>query len=157
MTQPDPAVQKALARKQALQSELEKIDTFLELYKEFSGEATVKAPDTRVSHENGAPQEAPAEKRVRSRGGVGQTDFESITREILLSKKVPLSKEELLDEFHNKGRSLGGANEIGNLKTKIWRAIAESKSLIRIAGAGYWLPDVPCASVGYSPSQNATH
>jgi hypothetical protein len=144
----EPAVQLALARKRELEAELQEIDTFLELYRKFS--KTNGSSDTQQLIQSAADHAEQPEKRIRSRG-MSQVDFEQIAREIMLSQETPIYREGLLAEFHKIGRHLGTGDEMGNLKTKLWRATAESKTIVRIPGSGYWPKDVPCPAVNYVP------
>ena len=57
----------------------------------------------------------------------------------------------LLQKFHEKGRRIGGADEMRNLTTKVWRA---RDKITKIPGAGYWPVDVPCPAVSYVPATN---
>lgn len=151
----DATIQKALARKRELEAELREINVFIELYRKYSGNDGLSAsvetdgalPSQPTHGSNGAGE---SKSKDRSRG-MSQGDFEALARDIMLERGVPLSLEAVLDGFHAKGRGLGGTNEMGNLKTKMWRATAESKSIKRIPGAGLWPRDIPCPAVSYVP------
>jgi hypothetical protein len=147
------AIQRALSRKRVLEEEIRKIDNFLELYREFSeGRESPKSVEN-VKHvlpasasSNG---EEPAKNVVRTRG-MSQGEFETLARQVTLENGLPLSGDGILEALHKIGRRLGG-NEAGNLKTKLWRATAESKTLVRIPGSGFWPADVTCEAVKYYP------
>jgi len=77
-----------------------------------------------------------------------QKDFADLTRELLLEIGRPVNGPGLLRKFHEKGRRIGGADEMKNLTTKLWRA---KDVILKIPGAGYWPVDVPCPAVSYVP------
>lgn len=170
----EPAVQLALARKRELEAELREIDTFLELYRKFAkknelGEtrdalAPLEPPvlteragsfDTSLLEPSVSSVDRGVKRDIRSRG-MSQLDFERMARDIALAVGRPIYREELLAEFHKMGRHLGTGNELANLKTKLWRATADSKSMVRIPGSGYWPKDVPCPAVNYVPEPEKT-
>lgn len=84
-------------------------------------------------------------------GGIPQGDFAALARELLLEIGHPVNGPALLQKFHEKGRRIGGADEMRNLTTKVWRA---RDKIIKIPGAGYWPVDVPCPAVSYVPATN---
>lgn len=145
----DAAVRRAIQRRQELEEEIRQIDLFLSLYERFSGQP--------VAHRNVLGSEAQeagesGEASMLDDTGVGsgmtQKDFVDLARELLLEIGRPVNGPGLLRKFHEKGRRIGGADEMKNLTTKVWRA---KDAIIKIPGAGYWPVDVACPAVSYVP------
>jgi hypothetical protein len=150
----DAAMQRAVARRKELEEEIKKIDIFLSMYQEFaSGEGTpLVMPASPAETSSLVSAASPKERRTRSGRSVGMAHeaFVQFVRNILLAHGRPMQRDEILEKFHEKGRNIGGADEVTNLKSKLWRAQAE---IARIPGAGFWPTDVPCPAVSYEPVQ----
>ncbi|QNT69122.1 hypothetical protein [Defluviicoccus vanus] len=148
----DAAVRRAIQRRQELEEEIRQIDLFLSLYERFAGQpvAVRNLPGTELQesgeNEPGSPDD------IAVGGGMTQKDFIELARELLLEIGRPVNGPGLLRKFHEKGRRIGGADEMKNLTTKVWRA---RDVIIKIPGAGYWPADVPCPAVSYVPPKNA--
>jgi hypothetical protein len=130
--------------------EIKQIDLFVSLYRKFSGEAGNEAV---VANESAAipmppAKAAAASSRRVSRQGMPQHEFEPFVRALLLENGRPMQPSEILQGFASRGRVIGGVDEIGNLKTKLWRA---RNKIANIPGAGYWPADVRCDAVSYEP------
>jgi hypothetical protein len=162
----DVAVDRALSRRTELINELQQIDTFLEVYRKYSGSPdsdssakahTVPAEKTEIPAALGGSDGMSANPEVlrsapkgmrRSAPGMRQTEFVGFVRAMLLENGAPMSAAQIIKSFHDKGRHVGGTDESSNLKTKLWRA----KELITtVPGAGYWPIDVPCDAASYKP------
>jgi hypothetical protein len=131
---------------------------FLSLYQRFAdsppnlAEAVAEAPRrerVRLNDDNDNGEGASQTKR----SGLTQPKFEQIARELLLTRGRPAQRSALLHLFRESGFTVGGADELKNLGTKIWMARAV---LTNIRGEGYWPIDVPCPAVGYIPPQQAS-
>ncbi len=153
----DEAVQRALRRRRELEEEIEQIDLFLSLYERFTGRpAAVRKPSFSEPQESQESQDSrSAEERQSGKmddtmrgGGMTQKDFADLARELLLEIGQPVNGPALLRKFHERGRRIGGSDEMKNLTTKVWRA---RDKIIKIPGAGYWPVDVPCPAVSYVP------
>ncbi len=157
-------VKRALKRRKQLVQEMERIDTFLAMYAEFSGESfmTVNATHVAASAADESPVTARDDDtkpprlhlpfRLKSGGlSMSLVEFTKIVREILIKNGMPMTRDAILDEIHKMGRHLPG-NESSNIKSKLWRA-KDAKALTVIAGAGFWPADVPCPAVRYEPSE----
>lgn len=144
----DAAVRKAIQRRQELEDEIRQIDLFLSLYERFSGQpvAARNLPDSEPHDSGEGEPSTPNDAAVG--GGITQKDFVDLARELLLEIERPVNGPSLLRKFHEKGRRIGGTNEMKNLTTKLWRA---KDVIIKIPGAGYWLADVPCPAASYVP------
>lgn len=161
---PNAVVQRALARRQELEEELRKLDTFLEVWRNLEGadtsiNAATVVTDTSnpTSGTNGAESNQPRTRDAgRAASGISQADFVKLVREILLEGGRPSQPEIILEEMHNKGRHAGGAKEWENFKTKLWRAKQAGKFVV-IPGAGYWPPDIACPAVQYEPPNGGDH
>lgn len=139
------AIQRALQRRRELEEEIREIDLFLSLYEQFAGHpVSVGAMAASVVSDTSKPRRG----RKRGGGGMSQEDFIALARDLLLEIGRPVNGPALLEKFHEKGRHIGGADEIKNLTTKIWRA---RDRIIKIPGAGYWPVEVPCPEVSYEP------
>ncbi len=146
----DPIFNEAVARRDRLQKELEDVERFLELYREFKTE--LEAP-SRDRPTNAADAMMRAIQRGQDEGAdnkasISQEDFEKEARTILLEHGQPMKRGQLVRAFKEKGISVGGANESKNLGTKIWRA---GEAFVNIEGYGYWPADTPCPFRGYYP------
>ncbi|MDE2100362.1 MAG: hypothetical protein KGL39_24130 [Patescibacteria group bacterium] len=155
------AVRRALARRADLQKEIEQIDLFLMLYKQFSEE---DKPVSGIVDDNQITNAAPPSENdsaqvitkmredlhARRKGGMSQSDTEAVVRDILLANGRPMVIPDLIQRIREKGRIIGGQDEISNLKTKLWRAKGK---ITNISGAGYWPSDIDCAVVGYAAPQ----
>ena len=144
----DAAVRRAIQRRHELEEEMRQIDLFLSLYERFAGQpvAVRNFPDSEP-RESGE-SEPGALDDIAVGGGMTQKDFVDLARELLLEIGRPVNGPGLLRKFHERGRRIGGADEMKNLTTKVWRA---KDAIIKIPGAGYWPVDVPCPAVSYVP------
>jgi hypothetical protein len=151
----DDVVARALAREAELQKELAELRVFLSVYRKLNGQVPEKiaAPDSVVSNlpELGQPDrvglfhpEIPPPPK-----GIRQVEFTPFVRSIILEYGRPMQQHEILKAFQNKGRHVGGANQLDNLKAKLWRA---RDQIINIGGSGFWPVDVECPEVSYSPA-----
>jgi hypothetical protein len=173
----DPAVARALARKEVLgreiefhqreadahqrevesrETEMREVETFLKQYARFSEESELL--DDAVTEEgNLAKSEAGnmAAARNKSRssgdGAVSQEQFEADARRILIENARPMKRGQLINGFHSRGLRIGGTDEIKNFGAKIWKA---RNVFVNIPSEGYWPRDIACPVVGYEPSGN---
>lgn len=76
-----------------------------------------------------------------------QHQFVEIARHIIISKARPLTSHQILEGFRDLGQKIGGADELRNLTTKLWRAKEE---IVRIKGF-YWIADLPYFDLNYIP------
>jgi hypothetical protein len=154
----EQTVQRAILRKREIEAELRKIETFLELYREFSetpgsdeGSGGIDAAEGRnaassVPDKPTLPYKYNAQRVPR----MSQETFEQLVRGIILKAGKPLVRDDILTRFHEIGRHFGDGDdrELGTLKTKLWRA---RNTIVPIPGVGYWVADTPCPAFGYLP------
>jgi hypothetical protein len=133
---------RALLERQRLEDErrkiderIQRIDRFVEAYHEFAGDPLPATPPPVEEVET-----------IKAPGGMSQEEFEKLVREILLDRGYPLTAPELAARLRERGRPVGGKNELRNVGNKLWRAEA---ALFNIRGKGYWLRDTPNPKIGY--------
>jgi len=172
----DHIYKKAIERRRTLLLEVEKIDIFLELYRELSGApasaifgevktAPLQKPDVAFFSEAAPPSgrtdhfvppalmarygEAAGDDGAKP-GGMSQAEFNEIGRRLLLAHGRPLTSPELLKRFAEIGKPIGGNDELKNIGTKLWRA---KDVFFNMRGLGYWILDTPCSAIGYEPAK----
>jgi hypothetical protein len=136
----DPALTRALAKRQELQDtirvsikELEKVETFLRMYREWSTGST----------KGGLEQMEGSGKGLGKAGaGLAQPLFETLVCDVLRERAEPLQSQEVLEEFHKRGHPLGGANEMKQMWNRLWHAKVNGV-LVHFPKPGYWLADEP--------------
>jgi hypothetical protein len=143
--------QRALQRRWDVEEEIRQIDTFIALYRKFATETTTAGSARKIT---GISQNMPSTQRLTTIEGddlvvgVTQSDFVKFAKRLLLENGRPMGSKQLLSRFLAKGRRIGGAYELTNMTTKLWRA---RDQIIKVPGAGYWPVDVPCPAVNYEP------
>jgi len=146
----DQILLRALATRDRLRRELQDVEIFLTLYPRFSG---IKSADRQQDQEDYANESVSAEnsaenlkEEVATNPGMRQTELIPFVRKILLENGRPILPYDLVGAIKERGRHIGGSDEMNNLKSKLWRA---KKEIIMISGAGYWPIDVACPTVSY--------
>ncbi len=155
--QEDTPVSRAVKRRKELQDiiknsmkELEKLEDFLRMYRQFSTDGTV---------DNSGVDSAGRQHYILGRVGVGQTQpmFEQLTRAALLEAGRPMRSPEIIEAFRERGHPIGG-NETRAAWNRLWDA-KKRGVLINIKGWGYWLADEPIPSIvktGKPPKRTMT-
>lgn len=161
-TDKDITIQKAIARRTVLQAEIDRLNVFLAVYEQLAAERPDTPGTEHLAAEpplrNSEATTSPVVERnsnggdVIRRRGMAQNDFDEFVRQLLIERGRPAQPSDILLMAHQKGRHIGGRDEVSNLKTKLWRA-KESAKLAMIPGAGYWPRDVPCPAVSYEPGK----
>lgn len=132
--------EKALAKKAQLEIELQKVQTFLDMYAEFAGDDQPQPPTEAASPNNSAESSflpiTPYE------------ELENIAIDVLIKNGRPLKRQQFYDAVKATGAIIGGNDERGNFGSKMSR----SSRLINIEGHGYWPKDKACPSAGYFPA-----
>jgi hypothetical protein len=140
-----------------LQAEIKKYDAFLEVWGEFPGAGAAvtfsQGSSVRATAVEVAEQATFDALATAAGGSVGQKEFERLAREIILKRGAPLTGPQLLEAFRERGRPIGGMNELKNVGTKLSRA---GDKFINKRGLGYWPSDVPNPSIGYAPTAKVT-
>lgn len=112
------AVLNARRRREQISEELAEIEVFLRLYQKYSG-ADVDEVDESIDPNMGIPQR----------------DFVSLAHSILVAHGRPLTSKQLLIKLKEHGIPIGGADELKNLTTKLWRG---RDSIERLDSGAYW-------------------
>jgi hypothetical protein len=150
----DDAVARAMAREAELQKELDELRVFLAVYRKLYGQPSRETPAPNSVASDLPESTHPTDSSVHHAAtslppqGIRQVEFMPFVRGIILEHGRPMQQHEILKAFKNKGRHVGGANELENLKSKLWRA---RDQIINIGGSGYWPIDVECPEVSYLP------
>jgi hypothetical protein len=151
----EPALLKALKRKQELQVELARVQQFLDLYVEFAG----TNPEDLEAHlpvDKSVLEEARTlarfahdgtiQLRVKQRGR--PADFGRIMAAILKDMRRPLQRSEFVAEVETRGHVIPSEDKARYLGTILWRHRDE---FVNIPDVGYWLKNEPCEAIHYVP------
>lgn len=123
----DTAFSRAIARREALAREIDRLDAFIAMYKELS-EA---APVVRV----GEPERRSPEGKVAA----GVMRIADAAMSALEKADHPLSRAELLQAMEAAGVTVGGKDPAATLGTAMWR----DRRFENIKGRGYWIAGRP--------------
>lgn len=140
----DVAYKNALNRRDAIMGERDKLDreidrinNFLDLYREFGGEIDV----TNAS----ATNDASSEGRAPRGSGARMLDAaEAILRE----RQDPMPRADLLNAVESAGVVIGGKDPAATLASALWR---DKDRFVNIKGRGYWLRDRIYSDAHYYP------
>ncbi|MCP5371092.1 MAG: hypothetical protein H6907_05100 [Hyphomicrobiales bacterium] len=135
----DRAYRNAVKRRDELQRELETVNTFIRLYRQFSGTDGEHKAGANTSHDSTL-----VERPTISRMGVAK-----YAREFMIERGSPMTRGELVDKFDEFGLPVGGTDKSKNMGTIMWRLRDE---FVNLEGHGYWPRDIPCPRIGYDPS-----
>ena len=139
------AYQKALQKRDLLRREIEKIEDFLEVYRELTGtepvRSEVKAPvsPARVVRSYG---------RKRKRGTVKPSDLAPMVGRILVEHGAPMTRSELLAALAERDVVLAGEDKAKYLGTILWRM---REAFVNLEGHGYWPRELAYDPAGYRP------
>jgi hypothetical protein len=125
-----------------LELELDKYNSFLEIFDKFPAEAPTKEPHLDDERRSVSPEDG---------GGVSQKQFEQLARSYLIKAGRPQTGPQLVQAFREAGRPIGGVDEAKNIATKFSRA---GDTFINKRGVGYWPSDVACPAIGYVPGHS---
>jgi hypothetical protein len=139
-------IRKLIDRRKVLREELDKIDNFLELYRELLGEnvSVEKAPRSVVSVDKPRRRRGPPPRP----GTVGPHDLAPMIRDIMLGNGEPMTRSQLLEALEARNVQLAGADKARYLGTILWRM---RHLFINLDGQGYWPIDIAHPGVGYIP------
>lgn len=136
----DAAFRNALAKRDQLKRELERIEAFLNMYHEFAG-------DELVARNADAPPNDQAQKpkmqRASSSAMLDAAEF------VLGSEGKPMDRHSLLKAVNEQGISVGGAKPDATLASALWR---DKERFINLKGHGYWLRQAAYEPAGYDPT-----
>ena len=133
----DPAIAKALKKRQELEKELQKLDQFLEMYYELAG-TNREEPDTSPPRTDLMSRLTEASGMIRPRGR--PADFARIMEAILKDVGHPMQRGPLVVEIEKRGHSIPSDDKPRYVGTILWR---NSDTFESVDGRGYWLKGVP--------------
>ena len=113
----------AILRRQIILEELTEINKFLRFFEIYS-RGNLEDVDNSIGPNSGMPQK----------------DFTVFARSLLRNAGSPLNSRQILSLMKQLNASIGGADELRNLTTKLWRARDE---IIRLDNRTYWPRDLP--------------
>jgi hypothetical protein len=149
----DTTVARALARKEAIEREIESlqvevrdIDTFVALYPRFADESDSNREEA-TSEESSSEEHASPKYDHTGNGMITQEQFETDIRKLLIENGRPMKRGQLINGLHSRGLRVGGTDELKNFGTKIWKA---RYRFINIKREGYWPRDIACPVVQYA-------
>jgi hypothetical protein len=148
----ETALQNALARRAALLQELEKLDSFIELYHELSrGSDMDKSSEPAPSGMTLGPSLITSGRVfVAGHTRVRPRSLAPMVREILLEQGRPMTRTQITEALRAKNITMPSPDEARYLGTILWRFRDE---FINIEGEGYWPRDIPCQAVEYVPTE----
>lgn len=127
----DDAYRNALARRGELVKEIERINSFIEMYREFSGSPIKGAIDT----------------ETRAERGVG-AKIGDVAHAIITAAGRPVPRPELLMSIEATGLKIGGKDPAATLASALWR---DKDRFVSIKNYGYWLKERPYHHAHYDP------
>ena len=136
----------ALKRRIAeIEAELSRIDVFLDMYREFGGDAG------QSEFAEASPREQPTlvEAEGPTSRGLRRTEAGPLIRRILVGNGVPMQRGALLQALMENGTPIGGSDPSNNLGTMMWRM---KDQFVNIEGHGYWPSDLAFEPASYSPT-----
>jgi hypothetical protein len=140
---PDAAYQNALARRAALVKELERIDTFLSLYKEFDVVGDSALLPSPVKASAASTNDAPRAPR-----GTGAKMLD-LAEEAIREAGRPMLRPDLLKAIEERGLTVGGKDPGATLASALWR---DRDRFISLKGHGYWIKAQPYEPANYNPA-----
>jgi hypothetical protein len=127
----------AVARRERLLKELEKIEDFLRLYNEFAGDReTVSAPSQSAEKRDLAPRKKKTKTRAPRHSKLKPGAITAECRRILEKEGLPMTRGQLADALLKSGIKLPSDDPAKYVGTLMWRARATFEN---IPNAGYWL------------------
>lgn len=141
----DEAYKNALSKRSALVREIERVDTFLELYREFGGHTAEVDASSKTSFEHHGDTSSGSTDRAPK--GASAKITEAAEQSILAAQK-PISRMDLLKAIDARGVVIGGKDPAATLSSAIWR---ERDRFVSIKGFGYWLKHLKYDPAFYDP------
>ena len=132
----DDEIKKIIEKRDQLRQELQKIDNFLELYRDLTGTELVQTePSGKLANVDNFRRRG----RKRTPGTVSPSDLGPMIRRILLEHGKPMTRSELLRALEGRDVKLAGEDKARYLGTIMWRM---REAFVNIDGYGYWPKDV---------------
>lgn len=149
------AYQNALAKRQTLVQELERIDRFLADLREYAGmpaqvaSAAAAPPAPSKAEEKRGAATAHQVKKAPKHPGESHNpppeELVRVSRETILQRQQPMTRRQLVDALAQKGLKIVAKHPVNYLGTIIWRSGGQLK---QIEGLGYWPADVAYPPAG---------
>lgn len=141
-------IKKIIEKRELLRQELEKIDNFLDLYRELTGTEAERSEASVASGDIEAPK---SHGRKRTTGTAKPSDVGPMARRILLDHGKPMTRSELLNALEERDVVLAGDDKAKYLGTILWRM---REAFVNLDGHGYWPKDQPYEPASYVPDDN---
>jgi hypothetical protein len=138
-------IKKIMEKRELLRQELEKIDNFLDLYRELTGTEAVRSEPSAATDSAEPPK---SHGRKRTPGTAKPSDVGPMARRILLDNGKPMTRSELLKALEERDVVLAGEDKAKYLGTILWRM---KEAFINLEGFGYWPKDKPFEPANYFP------
>jgi hypothetical protein len=141
------ALKTAIARREKLLREIEKLDAFIELYHELTEETHGgSAPDLLATAPDGSKIAVQVKSYQRDVPRIKPRNLPPVVREILVANGRPMTRTQIIEALKGKGITMPAQDEARYLGTILWRF---RNDFINIDGEGYWPRDVSCDAVAY--------
>ncbi|MGD0634933.1 MAG: hypothetical protein ABSA13_11750 [Beijerinckiaceae bacterium] len=141
----DEAYKNALAKRSVLAREIERIDTFLELYREFGGSPMEEYSSSKTSSEHRDDISGVSSDRAPKGATAKITEA---AEQVILAAQRPRPRADLLKEIEARGIVIGGKDPAATLSSALWR---ERDRFVNIKGFGYWLKHLKYDPAFYDP------
>ena len=148
----DTAYRNALKKREELKRDLEKVETFLELYAEFSDEPPLpSAAGSSASDSARTIPEHVVRETISRLPEPTAWKVKRVSRQAMLDAGHPLNRADLTEAVEKAGIRIVARDRGNYIGTVIWRAKDE---FVNIKGHGYWPADVPNEYLGYPSDES---
>ena len=133
---PHTAYENAIAKRDALRKEIEKIEEFLALYQQFESDG-IDTINAIKANKNGAktPESTATPHRRKSPRKVTPVVLKDNVADILKDSGKPLSRREIVEAIEARGIVMPGTNKTGYIGSLLHRFKSEISSTKQ---GGYW-------------------
>ncbi|RWN17325.1 MAG: hypothetical protein EOR94_20780 [Mesorhizobium sp.] len=132
----DRAYANALKRKQEIEAELAKIDSFLEMYRQFSGPEQEQT-EPAVNDSSGTGNEETMNPRSSRR--LRPPEIADLAERVIRGAGHPLTRAEIVSRLESAGIELHSEDKPRYLGTILWR---EKARFVNVSGQGYIMADM---------------
>lgn len=131
----DPALAKALKRRENLIKELETLDKFIDLYGQLFGQDGEETTDVPTAVDSiTVADESPAPRRRRGK----PTEIADAAERAIRRAGKPLARGELVEAIEAEGIGIHSNDKPRYVGTILWR---NSSRFVNVEGQGYWIKD----------------
>lgn len=146
----DDIIQKALKRREELQSELAELDQFIDTYKRLTAMPTAASAPVATA----AAYKAVVDNRIgmlaplfaRRRGA--PQNFADICERIINEAGMPMTRTRLVEAIERQGLVIPSTDKPRYIGTILWR---HRDRFVNLTDHGYWLRNRTCAFAHYHP------